>query len=679
MSNSNLNKIEINHIGVFIDAIEKLVITEKRSLDKIAEVLKVDISSLQKELAIHLFKKGYSVDRISKELNVEKEVVQREIDTEGLRVNDQTVLNRYWYSKEPMDLIRCSYYKKYFALGEQYSQYRSIRLVDAPNKVVKTINKIEGDVATFLSEECTSKEKIADRVNRDIGGLNNNRLTIDDCWSILSSISKLRKNGYNSKALDANEQRIIKLMNIEIVRVVNQSISLEDLEDIYQKVSRVRDNYQLASDKEDSKDFQKLANIIGTKLETLRNINKKSEFIHHIPPEMHNAICGLLDESLGIDEIRAIIHYKDPQNNETENLIRVLSERSDIYPINPQMYLYLMARFNALVDRDEAKVSSFRRMIMENLCQRRKFKEAREIIEEKIKIEDGIADDKRNGVIDDLQAFVLYKEIGYLVLKQIAEKKSNTEDQEFVETLKKRLNQKGDAKAIMEKISLGKDQFGIETIYLNQIMEIEPKKNIPKEKERKLDSSSRNLSKKGEPAKTSSVPSNKQDGSGIPKSTTPQMNSIGAKPPATSKAKAKIRVKLEEREVQNPTASGMSSVGQSKKAVINQPYSGRNTEDGDAPRRNKIISGHKNQSSTVERATVISNSKRIQETLARPSKSSPKKGKKISEMEMLRSAFFRRYESFGVDDSIFKVVKYDEDPLKVAETINSINQLFERI
>lgn len=659
MSDSELvsDGININHLGIIIDVIERLVIEEKRSLERIAKELKVDVQTLQREMIIHLSKKDYDVERISRVLNIDKSIVQQEFNSESIKPKDTILLNKYSNAKKGMNLIRYNYYQRFFPLDSQFEQYRFLRVVDAHKKVAQIIQTIEEDLAKLSSDDESSKEKIVGHINRTIGTINNNRLTINDCWAIMSHIQAVRAEGFGNKELDSNEHRIIKLLLIEIVRSVNQARSIDELGTIYQKVTELDNNYKNITGKEfDSKDFRDIVNAIEKKLKDAEKDNEVRQIVHHIPPEMHNAICGLLDESLGIDKIRTIIYYKDPQNDGIEKMIRVLSERSDIYPLSSQMYSSLMMRFIELVDGDEAKVSLFRSMFIENLCQQRKFGEAQTLIEETIKP----GDDKY------LQEIVLYREIGDLILKQIGKNESSKEDEIFLETIRKRLNQSGDAKAAMKKIILGKDQFGIETISLDQIMELEPKKKETK-KPKDVSASKKTPSKIGTTQKSNTAIS-------VEPSTTESKTNTQAVPLESKRTLPKGELfKSEQKAISGtakPTAPNTGSVKPKTR-----------THKVGLTQIGKVLSDNKRDS--IQTSNIIRRSgattKTTQKT-SQPVKTIPelstKLGEKLTPMERIRKGYYKRQQTLGLDEKKYKVIDYEEDPLKVAESLNKIKNLF---
>ena len=659
MSNSKIasNEININHLGVIIDVIERLIIEEKRSLEKVAEVLKVDVTTLQREMIVHLSKKDYDVEKISRVLNIDKDIVQQEFERESIKTKNTILLNKYSNAKKPMDHIRYRYYQRFFSLDSQFEKKRFLRIVDARKKVALVIQTIEQDLDRLLSADDSSKEEIVGHINRTIGSINNNnRLTIDDSWTIMSHIQDVRAQKFGDKQLDLNEQKIINLLLIEIVRSVYQARSIDELGSIYQKVTELDNNYRNMTGKEvDSKEFRDIVNAIGKKIEDAEKDNEVRQMVYHIPPEMHNAICGLLDGSLEIDEIRTIIHYKDSQNDGTENMIRVLSERSDIYPLSPQMYTNIMVRFMELVDGDEAKISLFRSTFIENLCQQRKFKEARTLIEKRINLGNKISDDE----INKLQEIVIYREIGDMVLKQIGKNNSSKEDEIFLETIRKRLTQSGDAKASMQKIILGKDQFGIETISLDQIMELEPKKKESKK------------SKEGTAQESNVAIKDKS------MTTRPTTN--------TQAPSAKLKEKLPKRELFKSEQESGSSMAKPKASM---PDSGtsrsishkvRLTTSGRALIKNRGI-GSKQIPNTSRRSgtTTKTTSKPSQPAVKTIPNLSTKKGGKTTPMERIRYGYYRRQATLGLDERKYKVVDYEENPLKIAESLNKIRELFEQ-
>ena len=199
------------------------------------------------------------------------------------------------------------------------------------------------------------------------------------------------------------------------------------------------------------------------------NSNKINDKSRVIPPEMHKAICGFLKDDLSIDEIRAIL-CPTPQEDRTEKMISILSRRPDIYPINSDMYMPLLEKFVTFVDGDADKVVLFREAIIENLCQSGKCKEARNLINNQIANEKNTLDiSLKSSIISKLTAIVSRREIGSLVLTKILHKESDMDDEEFLESIGKRLLQSHDVKEFIQKISLGRDYLGVTQISLADI------------------------------------------------------------------------------------------------------------------------------------------------------------------------------------------------------------------
>ena len=199
------------------------------------------------------------------------------------------------------------------------------------------------------------------------------------------------------------------------------------------------------------------------------NSNKINDKSRVIPPEMHKAICGFLKDDLSIDEIRAIL-CPTPQEDRTEKMLFILSRRPDIYPINSDMYMPLLEKFVTFVDGDADKVVLFREAIIENLCQSGKCKEARSLINNQIANEKNTLDiSLKSRIVSKLNSIVLRREIGSLMLAKILHKESDKDDEEFLESIGKRLLQSHDVKEFIQKISLGRDYLGVTQISLADI------------------------------------------------------------------------------------------------------------------------------------------------------------------------------------------------------------------
>lgn len=199
------------------------------------------------------------------------------------------------------------------------------------------------------------------------------------------------------------------------------------------------------------------------------NSNKIKDKSRVIPPEMHKAICGFLKDDLSIDEIRAIL-CPTPQEDRTEKMLSILSRRPDIYPINSDMYMPFLEKFVTLVDGDADKVVLFREAIIENLCQSGKCKEARNLINNQIANEKNTLDiSLKSRIVSKLNSIVLRREIGSLMLAKILCKESDKDDEEFLESIGKRLLQSHDVKEFIQKISLGRDYLGVTQISLADI------------------------------------------------------------------------------------------------------------------------------------------------------------------------------------------------------------------
>ena len=288
----------------------------------------------------------------------------------------------------------------------------------------------------------------------------NNGININHIGIFIDVITKLINEGYSTKSI-AQVLGVEEATLQQEIQRKNQSLEeisfLKHYRDSKTEMDKIRFKYYKAYYK----------NVSAPSSNNVSRNNRE------ISPQMHKAICGVLEGSMTVEEIRAII-CPTPQNDKTKKMLSTLSRRSDIYPINPNLYTQLLKRFVEIVDGETEKVSSFREAILYNLCQREYYREARTLINTQIANEKDTLDiSLKSGIISKLNAIVTRKEIENKVLAKIINKISDKDDEEFLIWLRKELLKSQDAKELIQTISLGRDYYGANSIFLSDVFKLE--------------------------------------------------------------------------------------------------------------------------------------------------------------------------------------------------------------
>ena len=272
-----------------------------------------------------------------------------------------------------------------------------------------------------------------------------------------------------------NKKKIVLHIISETISNLHQVNSIEELNAVIQKLAEVNSGVN-------SRKLSDLERILIRKRSSASKFFISYRITHEISQNMDKAIMGFLDDTLTVEEIQRLI-FTEKEGTQAKiglnTFTKIISERSDIYPVNSDRVPELLKRYLEICN-DDSRKGAFMNMALKNLCQQGKYDEAEKAIDgvkkkaERVDSSDGKVKVKRelteeeikfNKEVENLKvSLILSRKISKILLDTIRNKVSDEEDERIYAELKKLLNSstgiKGNKEDFWNQIILEKDSLG---------------------------------------------------------------------------------------------------------------------------------------------------------------------------------------------------------------------------
>ena len=191
---------------------------------------------------------------------------------------------------------------------------------------------------------------------------------------------------------------------------------------------------------------------------------------------MKEAISGFLDFRRDVNEIKPLVFVQGfgrVTRDRSRNMARVIGERADLYPLNPNDCQQIIDRYLKLVngEKDKNRIINVINMVSANLCRQKKYEDASTIVSSHlIPGRDLLPEQKNfNRQVNEVRAKILAKRTEEEFLSKILNKVSDEDDKVFLQNIRKAIPSGVKEEIVWNSINLGKDSSGTNTINLGQI------------------------------------------------------------------------------------------------------------------------------------------------------------------------------------------------------------------